>query len=187
MFPAFDDRKSNIYGALFYTRDVSVSHEDFINTIFKTKVPKPASHQAESIANILNSTVLDDCDIELIQALQGQLIEISEDHKSNKEEEPLRLSSKDIGTLLRCSGVSEESIQSFSEKFEDDFGEFDEIPPSNVMDMKKFEVKTPEVTIKVDPAHSELIQTRIINGTKYLLIRADSEVVVNGIKINISE
>lgn len=187
MFPAFESNGANIYEALFYTRDISLSHEGFITTLFKSDIPRPASEQVESIANILNGTVTDSCGIELIQSIQAQLIELTADHKANKEDEPLMLSSKDMNTLLRFGGVKEEAINNFSEKFEEDFGPTVAIPPENIMNIKKFEVKTPEVTVKVSPECSELIQTRIIDGTKYLLIRADGDVEVNGIKININE
>ena len=149
-------------------------------------MPKPATEQTESIASIINNTVAENCSIELIQAVQAQLIELAQDHKANKEDEPLTLSAKDMGTLLRFGGVNEESIQSFSEQFEEDFGATAEITPANIIDIKKFEVKTPEVTVKVKPECSEMIQTRIIDGTKYLLIRADGDVEVNGIRININ-
>lgn len=187
MFPAFDTRTSNIYGAMFYTRDISASHEAFVDAVFRTDIPKPATEQTASIAEILNDTVAENCDLEFIQSVQAQLIELTADHKANKEEEPLKLGAKDMSALLRFGGVSEEAIGAFSEKFEDDFGSTAEITPSNILDIKKFEVKTPEVTVKVSPECSELIQTRVIDGTKYLLIRADGDVEVNGIRININE
>lgn len=187
MFPAFDAKTANIYNALFYTRDVSLAHEAFVDSIFKSIVPKPATEQTESIAAMLSSAVAEDCSLELVQAVQAQLIELTADHKANKEEEPLTLSSKDMGTLLRFGGIKEEAIEAFSERFEEDFGVSAAVTPANVIDIKKFEVKTPEVTVKVNPECSELIQTRIIDGTKYLLIRADGDVEVNGIRININE
>lgn len=187
MFPAFDTRAANIYGALLYKRDVSASHDSFADAIFKTPIPMPATEQTASIAGILTSTVNEECDLELIQSVQSQLIELTADHKANKEDEPLLLSGKDLGTLLRSGGVKEEQIGEFSEKFEDDFGTTAAIPPANIIDIKKFEVKTPEVTVKVNPEFSDLIETRVIDGTKYLLIRADGDVEVNGIKINIKE
>lgn len=186
MFPAFDSKSANIYNALLYTKDVSSSHEAFVEKIFKTDIPKPATEQTETIATIINNTVAENCSLELVQAVQAQLIELTQDHKANKEEEPLELSSKDIGTLLRFGGVDEDTIQSFSDQFEEDFGASASVTPANIIDIKKFEVKTPEVTVKVNPECSEMIQTRIIDGTKYLLIRADGDVEVNGIKINIS-
>ena len=187
MFPAFDSRTANIYNALLYTRDISLSHNGFVDEIFKSAPPIPASEQATSIAEIRNNTVADECSLELVQAVQAQLIELTADHKTNKEDEPLTLSSKDMGTLLRFGGVKEEAIDAFAEKFEDDFGATAAIHPQNIIDIKKFEVKTPEVTVKVSPECSELVQTRIIDGTKYLLIRADGDVEVNGIRININE
>ncbi len=187
MFPTLSDNKANIYEALFYTRDVSESHETFTDAIFKSELPKPATEQTESIATILNSTIADECNLELVQVLQSQLIEITEDHKNNKVEEPLVITSKDIGSLLRCGGIGEETIDEFSKNFEEDFGSTAKIAPSNILNIKKFEVRTPEVTVKVAPEFSDFVETRVIDGTKYILIRADGDVEVNGIKININE
>ncbi len=185
MFPAYESKSANIYSSLYYTKNISDMHYEFIDAIFKTEAPKTAAEQTENIADIINQSVADECDIEFVQAIQSQLIELTQDHKNNKIDEPLMLSSKDMGSLLRCGGASEETINDFSDKFETDFGNSATIPPANIIDIKKFEVSTPEVTIKVSPEHSDLIETRIIDGTKYLLVRADGDVEVNGIRINI--
>ena len=141
MFPAFNSRSTDIYNALFYTRDVSASYDSFTDSIFKCTMPMPAAEQAASIANILHDTVNNSCDLELVQAVQSQLIEITNDHKSNKEESPLILSAKDMGSLLRCSGVGEDAISAFSQKIEEDFGTAAAVTPSNFFDIKKFEVR----------------------------------------------
>ncbi len=187
MFPAFDTRKANIYNALFYARNASVSYETLANSLFGFSLPMPATEQTENVAKLLTKTIAEDCDIEFVQSIQGQLLEITNDHKNNKEEEPLLLSKKDVNAVLRSGGISENSINAFSESFESDFGSNAAMPPANIIDIKKFEVRTPEVTVKVKPEHSELISTRIIDGTKYILIRADGEVEVNGIQININD
>ena len=43
------------------------------------------------------------------------------------------------------------------------------------------------MTIKVNPERSDLIETRVIGGVKYILICADESVEVNGVSINIKE
>lgn len=187
MFPTLSDNKANIYESLFYTRNVSESHKAFTDAVFRSELPKPATEQTESIASILNNTVAEDCNLELVQVLQSQLIEITEDHKNNKTEEPLVITSKDIGSLLRCGGIGEETIEEFSKSFKDDFGEDAKVSPTNILDIKKLEVRTPEVTVKVAPEYSDFVETRVIDGTKYILIRADGDVEVNGIRININE
>ena len=43
------------------------------------------------------------------------------------------------------------------------------------------------MSIKVNPERSDLIETRIIGGVKYILICADEDVEVNGVSIHIDE
>jgi type II secretory pathway pseudopilin PulG len=57
----------------------------------------------------------------------------------------------------------------------------------NVNFNRRIEIKTPDVVIKVDPARSDLIETRIIGGVKYIMICADEDVEVNGVSINIKD
>ena len=56
---------------------------------------------------------------------------------------------------------------------------------ANLID-RKFQVKTPDVVINVSPEKSDLIQTRVIDGLKYILIPADEGVSVNGVNIKIN-
>ena len=53
------------------------------------------------------------------------------------------------------------------------------------MSTKQLEVKTPDVTVKVNPDRSDLVKTEVIDGVKYILIRAEDGVEVNGVDINI--
>ena len=49
-----------------------------------------------------------------------------------------------------------------------------------------FELRTPDVVVKVNPERSDLIETRVIDGLRYILIRADEGVEVNGVNIAIA-
>ena len=57
--------------------------------------------------------------------------------------------------------------------------------PENLIDSKKFQLRTPEVTVTVDPERSALVETRLIQGRKYILIPADNGVEVNGVSVEI--
>ena len=47
----------------------------------------------------------------------------------------------------------------------------------------KFKLSTPAVNIQVDPEHAGLIETRMIDGRRYIVILADGDVEVNGVKV----
>ena len=80
-----------------------------------------------------------------------------------------------------------EVVKAFEEKFDAEFGAAYSLTAQNIVETRKFEVRTPDVVIQVNPERSDLIETRVIDGFKYILIRADEGVAVNGVNINIHE
>ncbi|MBO4884600.1 MAG: DUF4317 family protein, partial [Clostridia bacterium] len=59
--------------------------------------------------------------------------------------------------------------------------------PVNIVEPKQFSVKLPDVVIKIAPERADLIETRVIDGRKYLLILAEEGVEVNGVTIAITD
>ena len=106
-----------------------------------------------------------------------------EEHKNEKSEEPCLIDKSEAGEMLRYCGVEEEKIEAFEEKFDECFGSDAQIPTTNISAGKKLEVTTPEVSIKIDASASDVVETRIIDGTKYILIRADNGAIVNGVNV----
>ena len=86
---------------------------------------------------------------------------------------------------MRSCGVSEERVAAFEEKYEEVFGKDTALPPKNVIDGTRMHIKTPEVTIRVNPDCQDVLETRVIDGVRYILVRADREVEVNGVNIQI--
>lgn len=187
LFPAFDNRSTNIYNALYYTRDVKSSQETFIDTIFHAPVPKPAAEQKKGFEALLTTSLGEDCSLEVVQTVHDQICQRIEMHKEAKVAEPLMLSKEDVKDVLQSCGVSEEHVAKFSVEYDEVFGFEADLHPKNVIDNKHFEIKTPDVVIKCDPSRSDLIETRIIGGVKYIMICADEDVEVNGVNINIAD
>ena len=109
------------------------------------------------------------------------------EHKEHKDAEPLKISGETVKDVLEYCGVSDERVQSFEDKYNTAFGEGAKLSPKNIINDKQFEVKMPDITIKVKPEQSHLIQTKIIDGVKYIMIRVEDNVEVNGVNINIKQ
>lgn len=186
LFPAFEDRSANIYSALYYTRDTAENHPEFVDAVFKTEIPMPAAEQKETFQAVLGDTLAEDCSYDVVQTVHEQLCGMIEEHKANKEAEPLVVSKNTVKRVLESCGVSEDRVAAFDEKYDTAFGENVGISPRNIVDSKQFEVCTPDVTIRVNPERGDLVETRVIDGVKYILIRADEGVEVNGVPIHIS-
>lgn len=187
LFPAFDDRSANIYNALYYSHDITENHQEFVDAIFNSEIPMPAAAQKEAFQSILGDTLDEDCSYEVVQAVHDQLYEMIEEHKLDKEADPLVISKHTVKKVLQNCGVSDSHVADFEEKYDDAFGAGAQLSPKNIVDTKQVEVRTPNVTIRVNPDRSDLVETRVINGVKYILIRADEGVEVNGINVHITE
>jgi len=187
MFPSFDDRSTNIYNALFYTKSTSNDYQPTAEALFCTEYPMPAQEQKENFRTLIAETAAQKCSYEFVQSVHEHISEMIEDHKNSRQEEPLVMGKNDVKRMLEDCGASEENISSFDEKYDHTFGEKTEISPLNVIDRKRFEVKTPDVTINVSPEKSYLLETRIIDGAKYVMIRADEGVEVNGVGIRFTD
>lgn len=187
LFPAFDDRATNIYNALLYTHNTKISQQSFADAVFNVQTPKPAAEQKKSFEALLATSLAEECSMEVVQTVHDQLCQSIEMHKESKVPEPLLISKEQVKTALRSCGVSDANISKFSVEYDDAFGFEAQLHPKNIIDNKHFEIKTPDVVIKVDPTRSDLIETRIIGGVKYIMICADEDVEVNGVSINIRE
>ena len=187
LFPAFDNRSANIYNALYYTRSAKINYEAFTDAVFNTKIPKPAAEQKQSFEALLGGTLKDECSFEVVQTVHEQLSQCIEMHKESKVAEPLLISKEEVKTALNMCGVPEKNVAKFSVEYDEVFGAEALLHPKNIIDHRHFEIKTPDVSIKVNPERSDLIETRIIGGVKYILICADENVEVNGVPIHIAE
>ena len=186
LFPAFDNRSTNIYNALYYTHDVKVGQEAFVEAVFNAPVPKPAAEQKKSFEALLTTSLGEECSLDVVQTVHDELCQRIELHKESKVPEPLMISKEEVKSVLSSCGVSESNISKFSVDYDEVFGFEADLHPKNIIDNKHFEIKTPDVVIKVSPERSDLIETRIIEGVKYIMICADENVEVNGVNIHIA-
>ena len=187
LFPAFDNRSTNIYNALFYTHNTKENQERLLEALFNTPIPKPAAEQKKCFEALLTTALGEECNLDVVQTVHEQLCQRIELHKESKVPEPLLIDKEALKEVLTSCGVTETGISRFSVQYDEAFGFEAELHPKNIIDSKHFEIHTPDIAIKVDPTRTDLVETRIIGGVKYILINADENVEVNGVSIHFQE
>lgn len=88
-----------------------------------------------------------------------------------------------VKNLLETSGIEQEKLVDFDKRFDETAGERTSLLANNVINTRAFEVKTPDVIIKVNPERSDLVETREIDGRQCLVIEIDGNIEVNGIVV----
>lgn len=186
LFPAFDDRSANIYNALFYSKDTAQLHQEVIDAVFCIQnAPMSPQEQQNVFTSALTETLEKDCSYDVVQAVHEQLRGRIQEHKDSRDPEPLTLSVREVGDVLTGSGVPEEKVEAFQEACRRQYGQDAALNPRNIIEAGKFQIATPEVKITVPPEYSYMVETRIIDGRRFILIPADDGVEVNGIPVTI--
>lgn len=181
LFPAFNDRASDIHSLLYYTAKASELHSELIDSLLGTVIPMSAENERDAFTDLVEETLGEDCDYEVVQNLHQQLHEIAE--KQKEIPEVLTLSKVDVRDLLESSGADPEQMEHFDEKFEELAGDSQGFTAVNVMSTKRFEVKTADISVAVSPDRSDLVEQRIIDGRPCLVIPITDDMTVNGLRV----
>ena len=158
LFPAFNDRSADIHSALYYSKDAEELQENFMDQLLGCPAPMSAGSQKETFQTIIEETLGENCELEMVKNIHEKLQEMVIEHK--EEPAPLVLDKNEVKTLLADSGVSNEKLNEFDDYYSLAAGDQTTLYASNVFNTRSFDVKTPDVVIKVSPDRTDLIETR---------------------------
>lgn len=185
LFPAFNDRASDIHSVMYYIKNSEEMQESFAEGVLGCPLSLTAKTQKAAFQALVEETLGDDVDYKIVQSIHENLTEMETEHKEREIAEPLTLDKKEVKALFEKSGVEDEKLEVFDKLYDAAAGEDTTLFVSNVYNSRSYEVKTPDVTIKVNPERSDLVETREIDGKKYLIIEITDQVEVNGIEVKI--
>ena len=182
IFPAFTDRNTDIHGLLYYSKNPEQMPERLIDELLGCFIPMSAKSQKETFQAIVEETLGENCDFETVKNIHESLNEMLEETKD--EPVPFTLDKYQMKRLLETNGASEEKLLEFDQRFEAD--EEKKNPgfiASNVVNTKSFEIKTTDVSIKVAPDKTYLVENRMIDGRPCIVIGISEHVEINGITV----
>ena len=122
-------------------------------------------------------------DLTMLREVRAYVTADSEEEAIEKAKDAAR----DVVSVLRTSGVPLEKTEKFERECEKRYGAHAALDPNNIVESRKLEIVTPEVKITLPGEFGYLVETREIDGRKYILIPADGGVEVNGIGVNLSD
>ncbi len=177
LFPRFRDRSTDIHGVLYYSKKSDELMPDFIAEMFDAKAPLSAGKQKESVLSSLQQAAGEDLNVEVLTRVYENLTRMLQEH--DESEEPLRLQKADMLKVLEESGADSACIERYERNEEADT----EVLAKNIADSKKLEMKRPGISIKVETEYAHLVESKVVDGRKCLVIAADDGVEINGIQV----
>lgn len=182
LFPAFNDRNTDIHSLLYYTKNAEQMPEVLIENLLGCVMPMSAKNQKETFQSIIEETLGEDCDFETVKQIHESLKELVEE--TADEPIPVTLDKNQVKRLLETHGAAPERLEEFEQRYaEVEDGPDTSFVAANVVNTRSFEIKTPDVSIKVAPDKMDLVEHRMIDGRPCLVIGLSEYVEVNGIAV----
>ena len=184
LFPSFNDRATDIHSTLFYSKNPEEAHSEFVENILGCTMPLSAGTQKEAFQALIEETLGDEVEYEVVKNIHEILNEKIEEFKDSPE--PLELGKQDVRRLFEDSGVPDSRMEDFDQCYDEEVGEQTTFLATNIASSRKFNIETPDVVVKVNPEAADLVETRIIDGRQCLVIAINEHVEVNGISIAVA-
>ena len=139
LFPAFNDRSTDIHSTLFYTKNTKEPHSEFMANGLGCGIERTATEQKMAFHSIVRNVLgaedehTDDVLLDLQQNLSDMIDEYAETH--DDDEDVFLLDKEVVTQLLADSDISEEKAAKIEKSVDEAFGEK---PPAaeNVIDSK---------------------------------------------------
>ncbi len=181
LFPAFSDRSTDIHSLLYFSKQAEDLQPEFIENALGCTFPLSAGTQKSTFQSVVMNTLGEECEYDVVRNIHDNLHTIIEEAKDSPEL-PV-LTKPELKRLLSDSGVTEERMESFDAQFDDIAGEKTEFLVPIIAETGKFNITTPDIVIKVNPERADLVETKIIDGKRCLVIEMNDQVEVNGVPI----
>ena len=185
LFPVFNDRSTDIHGILYYSKNAEQLRSTFVDQLFGCEVPLSAGGQRDTFNTLVEETLGEDCAYDTVMNIHEKLNEWVESQKDSPD--PAILTKPEVKRLFEECGVEEEKLEDFDARYEATAGEDASLMAANITNTRRMEIKTPDVVIHVDPDRAELVETRVIDGRRCLVIPMEDNVEVNGIHVTMKK
>ena len=181
LFPAFNGRTTDIHSVLYYTKKSADLQQELIDEVLGAEIPKSADEQKESFKYLVQDVLNEKLNYENVRLLHDKLNELVEEHVEDAE--PFEVDKNDVRKILQeCVGDGEE-LTAYDQYYKKYVGEKGKLLVTNITDMKTFNLRTPNVNIKVDSDRADLVETKVIDGRPCVVIAVDGIIEVNGIDV----
>ena len=139
LFPAFNDRSTDIHSTLFYTKNTKEPHSEFMANGLGCGIERTATEQKMAFHSIVRNTLGVDSEEteDLLMDIQQNISDMIDEYQETHDEtdDPFVLDKATLDKVLTESEVPEDKVAKIEKSLEDVFGE-KEIPAENVIDSK---------------------------------------------------
>lgn len=176
LFPAFNDRQTDINGALLYTKNPKDYHlySKVVTDVLGAHEPLNVGSQEFAFKKMTEELLKDNCTFESVKGIYDDVLEMVVE----ADGEPAVIDLNRAKKIWEDNGADQEMLAEF-EAIDND--SFPVLTATNVINPKSFNIKTEGLEIKVKPEYTSRVECRIIDGSPCIVMAVSDHLEVDGI------
>ncbi len=177
LFPAFNDRQTDVHSLLYYTRKSAEVQEEMVREVLGIDLVVSADEEKDKFGKLLKDVLGEDADCKTVKDIYEGIGEEMERHYEDPE--PYKMSKNTLKKIFESSGVPDEKIDLFGDAYRENIGD-EPIMASNICDNKVVNIRVPEGKITIYADFISNLEIKMVDGRKCMVLPVDY-VEVNGI------
>lgn len=178
IFPSFCQGGADVNHVMYYTKKPKAPNVSLIEEVLGCRFIATAIDEKVTFMDIMNNVVAEELNFQVVTTVNEKIGEYIAQNQD--ETDPPVVDKERLCKILSDSGVSEEKLETLDKVYENIVGETS-MKASNLVESKTV-ITAPSVTVNIKKDGLSKVQTRTIDGKKYLLVDLnDPEISINGL------
>ena len=179
LFPAFNDRSTDLHAALYYAKNADALQEELVGTLFGCEIPSTAEEKKNAFGTVVSEVYGREFSPKTMKnvhetlAVEAELIQ-------NEPDMDTALSKTHVRSILEKSGASDEQMKRFDGAYDEMLGNDTDVEIGNIYSKNKFTVKTDSVDLRVNADRTDLVRFEKRGDTMYAIVELEGMTEVNG-------
>lgn len=181
LFPAFNNRETDIHGALFYTKKENDLQEEFIRGVLGCQDITSGTAQKDFFKEALTNALCNTNGYQVLSDIQDTMRRKIEE----AEGEVPSLSKKECLNIFSEAGMNETSLDNVSAAYDQVLGEKGSVLADSLTDTAKTNIEAGSIKVTIPDMSKQQVEILEIEGRKCIAIYPEGPVTVNGVETHI--
>ena len=177
LFPAFNDRQTDVHSVLYYTRKSAEVQEEMVREVLGIDLVVSADGEKDKFGKLLKDVLGEDADCKIVKDIYEGISEEMERHAEDPE--PYKIDRNELKKIFCNSGVPDEKMEMFEDAYWENIGNVP-VMASNICDNKVVNIQVSEGKITINADFISNLEIKEVDGRKCMVLPVDY-VKVNGI------
>ncbi|MBQ6856265.1 MAG: DUF4317 domain-containing protein [Lachnospiraceae bacterium] len=177
MFPAFNERSTDIHNVLYHIKNKSTIHPEFVTEILGCEFRGTSDDHEKAFVTIVEETLAEECTFEAVKQILSDVEDLTEENEENKESSTIGKS-----RMLRLLEQHIDGEEEFDQVWES-AESAEDILLSDISSKGTCSMKMDQVEVKSINGFGDQIEMKMVDGRKCLVIPVEGELFINGICI----